>query len=147
MNFFALNIQILRKAAELNQGDFEELIDVKRTTWNNWENDKSEPDIDEILRISDLFKVSVDDLLRKDFSNDVEVMHKIESIKKTTKSIGKSIGNGIGKDQNITKVEEPKGEYSMKSKDEIIADQRHIIDTQKALINSLNQHLSRLEGK
>lgn len=59
-------INNLRKKNGLSQDDFAELFHVSRQTVSNWENAKSYPDLETILRISDYFNISVDELLKND---------------------------------------------------------------------------------
>ncbi len=43
-----------------------EKIDVSRQTISNWENEKSYPDIISVIALSDLYSVSLDELLKGD---------------------------------------------------------------------------------
>ena len=64
-------INNLRKKHGLSQDDFANLFNVSRQTVSNWENGKSYPDLEMIIKISDYFKISVDELLRNDYSGSV----------------------------------------------------------------------------
>ena len=64
----------LRKKAGLSQEELSEKLDVTRQTISNWENGKSLPDIVSIIRMSDLYDVSLDELLK----GDRVLMEKIE---------------------------------------------------------------------
>ena len=68
-------IKELRKAQSINQDDLAEKLFVSRQTISNWENDKSYPDIQSVLLLSEIFNVSVDQLLK----GDVEKMEEIIS--------------------------------------------------------------------
>ena len=68
-------INNLRKKHGLSQDDFSNLFNVSRQTISNWENGKSYPDLEMIIKISDYFKISVDELLR----NDVQSEEKIDN--------------------------------------------------------------------
>ena len=74
-------INNLRKKHGLSQDDFSNLFNVSRQTISNWENGKSYPDLEMIIKISDYFKISVDELLR----NDVQSEEKIDNEKKGKK--------------------------------------------------------------
>ena len=76
-------INNLRKKHGLSQDDFANLFNVSRQTVSNWENGKSYPDLEMIIKISDYFKISVDELLR----NDVQSEEKIDNEKKGKKEI------------------------------------------------------------
>ena len=66
-------IKELRKAQNINQDELAEKLYVSRQTISNWENDKSYPDIQSVLLLSEIFGVSVDQLLK----GDVEKMERI----------------------------------------------------------------------
>ena len=66
-------IKELRKAQNINQDELAEKLFVSRQTISNWENDKSYPDIQSVLLLSEIFGVSVDQLLK----GDVEKMERI----------------------------------------------------------------------
>ena len=66
-------IKKYRGALGLSQEAFAEKVYVSRQTISNWETGKNYPDINSLLRMSELFGVSVDVLLK----GDVEVMKKI----------------------------------------------------------------------
>lgn len=55
-----------RTLAGLSQQEFAERVYVSRQTVSNWENDKSYPDINSLLLISDLFQLSLDQLIKGD---------------------------------------------------------------------------------
>ncbi|MEG2544866.1 MAG: helix-turn-helix transcriptional regulator [Lachnospiraceae bacterium] len=81
-------ISELRKEKNLSQDSFAELFHVTRQTVSNWENGKSYPDLEIILKISDEFQVSVDELLK----DDSIIVKKIDSEKKKKKSLLVIIG-------------------------------------------------------
>ena len=55
-----------RIEAGLTQEKAAEKIDVSRQTISNWENEKSYPDIISVIVLSDLYSVSLDELLKGD---------------------------------------------------------------------------------
>ena len=55
-----------RIKAGLTQEKAAEKIDVSRQTISNWENEKSYPDIISVIALSDLYSVSLDELLKGD---------------------------------------------------------------------------------
>ena len=55
-----------RIEAGLTQEKAAEKIDVSRQTISNWENEKSYPDIISVIALSDLYSVSLDELLKED---------------------------------------------------------------------------------
>lgn len=63
-------IKYFRQRDYLSQEDLAEKLYVSRQTISNWENDKSYPDVHNLLMFSSLFDVSLDDLVK----GDVEIM-------------------------------------------------------------------------
>lgn len=56
----------IRKEHQLTQEDFSEKYNVTRQTVSSWENSKSYPDLETIVKISDDFDISLDVLLKED---------------------------------------------------------------------------------
>lgn len=133
MNNFSLNVQILRKSNGLKQSDFED-INIKRTTWNNYEAGKSEPDIDTILRIAKFFEVDLETLLVKDLSKNQHLISKIDTLKKPAAN-----ASDIAMEDNTL--------YHANASSEKIKDLQLVIDTQKQLIDSLNKNVELLQGR
>lgn len=52
-----------RSEYELTQEQLSEKIFVSRKTISNWETGKTTPDIDSLIRLADLFNLSLDNLL------------------------------------------------------------------------------------
>lgn len=55
-----------RKKNGITQEQAAELLGVSRQTISNWENNKSFPDIISVIKMSDIFSVSLDHLLKED---------------------------------------------------------------------------------
>lgn len=55
----------LRTARGLSQGDLAEKLEVSRQSVSKWETGQSTPDLDKIIKLADLFGVSVDELVRE----------------------------------------------------------------------------------
>lgn len=60
------SIRQIRTENNMSQEDFAGIFFVTRQTVSNWENGKSYPDLNTIVKISDQFGVSLDKLLRED---------------------------------------------------------------------------------
>lgn len=71
-----------RMSAGMTQEQIADEINVSRQTISNWENGKSLPDIISLIKISDLFQMSLDDLLK----GDSKIMNKIKRDTNTVKS-------------------------------------------------------------
>lgn len=59
-------LKTARLKAKLTQEKAAEAIGVSRQTISNWENEKSYPDIVSVISLSDLYGVSLDELLKGD---------------------------------------------------------------------------------
>ena len=55
----------LRKLSGMTQEQLAEKINVSRQTISKWESDNTSPDLESIVKISKIFHVSLDDLLKK----------------------------------------------------------------------------------
>ena len=55
-----------RVRAGLTQEAVAEAVEVSRQTVSNWENERSYPDIISVIRLSDLYGISLDELLKGD---------------------------------------------------------------------------------
>ena len=58
-----------RKELNISQEILAEEINVSRQTISNWENDKTYPDIQSLVLISEYFKISLDELIKGDVIN------------------------------------------------------------------------------
>ena len=65
-------IKYYRGEKELSQEALAERVYVSRQTISNWENNKSYPDINSIVLLSEIFEISIDNLIK----GDVEQMKK-----------------------------------------------------------------------
>ena len=59
-----------RQEAHLSQDELANRIYVSRQTISNWENDKSYPDVNSLVLLSEIFQISLDKLIK----GDIEVM-------------------------------------------------------------------------
>ena len=59
-----------RNEKGITQEQAAELLDVSRQTISNWENDKSYPDVNSLVLLSEIFQISLDKLIK----GDIEVM-------------------------------------------------------------------------
>lgn len=57
-------ITALRTERKLSQGDVAEKLEVSRQSVSKWETGQSVPELDKIVKLADLFGVSVDELVR-----------------------------------------------------------------------------------
>ena len=66
MSTFSKNLRYLRKKGKHNQDDIAILFRKRANTIGNWENQKSEPSLTELMKLGEFFKISVEDLLHTD---------------------------------------------------------------------------------
>ena len=78
----------LRKEKGLTQEELSNEIGTTKLTISNWENEKSYPDIISVIALSDLYSISLDDLLK----GDREMMEHLEECTNVVKSAQKLIG-------------------------------------------------------
>ena len=63
-------IKMYRQEAHLSQEELANRVYVSRQTISNWENDKSYPDVNSLVLLSEIFQISLDNLIK----GDIEVM-------------------------------------------------------------------------
>ena len=68
MNYIAKNIRHLRRLKKLSQEGLAEELNITRSRIGSYEESRSAPTIELLLKLSDYFKVPVDILLRKDLT-------------------------------------------------------------------------------
>ena len=68
----AEKILSLRTERGMSQDDLAEKLDVSRQSVSKWETAQSTPDLDKIIKLANLFGVTVDELVRDEESEDAE---------------------------------------------------------------------------
>ncbi len=76
----AEKIAALRGERKLSQGDLAEKLDVSRQSVSKWETGQAVPELDKIIRLADVFGVTVDELVRDRVIPDVEDAPKAETV-------------------------------------------------------------------
>ena len=56
----------LRTQRNMSQGDLAEQLDVSRQSVSKWENNSAVPDLDKLLKLSELFELTLDELVKGD---------------------------------------------------------------------------------
>ena len=82
-----------RIKAGLTQEKAAEKINVSRQTISNWENEKSYPDIISVIALSDLYSVSLDELLKGDQKMTEHLAESTNVVKSNKKLTGAIILN------------------------------------------------------
>ena len=88
------SLKNIRLDNNLTQDDFAEKLGVTRQTVSSWENGRSYPDIENIVKISEIFNISLDDMLKE-----------YQSHKKVNDSQIKTIVFGIFNEEDMQYVE------------------------------------------
>ena len=71
-------IKKYRQEAQLSQEELADRVYVSRQTISNWENDKSYPDVNSLVLLSEIFQISLDILIKGDIEVMKEVIQKEE---------------------------------------------------------------------
>lgn len=64
----AQNLKLLRKSTGKSQEEVANDLQIKRTTLSGYENGSAEPNTENLVRMADYYRITVDQLLRHDFS-------------------------------------------------------------------------------
>lgn len=88
----------IRNERKMTQEEFGRLFHVTRQTVSNWENEKSYPDLQTLIAISDTFDISLDKLLKEDQQMVKKMnreIHFSQNFKKTAARILSGIGIAV----------------------------------------------------
>lgn len=66
MNKVSTNIKALRKERNLTQDQLAEKLNVTRQAVSNWENGKTQPDVDTLVKLAQVLEISVENLIYGD---------------------------------------------------------------------------------
>ena len=83
----------VRMKSNLTQEQVAEKLFVSRQTISNWENERSYPDIISIIRLSDLYSISLDELLKGDQKMMEHLNESTDIVKSNRKLTGAVIAN------------------------------------------------------
>ncbi|MCB9256076.1 MAG: LexA family transcriptional regulator [Chitinophagales bacterium] len=70
MKTFALNLKFLRRKNKWSQEVLAKKIEVKRSAITDFEREKSEASFSQLIALSEVFSISIDDLLKKDLQQE-----------------------------------------------------------------------------
>ena len=88
---FAKRLKVLRAEKGITQADIAQYLEVSQQTVGSWENEKSTPKFDMLLKIADYFNVSTDYLLGREGHNvslseeQKKLLYTFDSLKKDAK--------------------------------------------------------------
>lgn len=63
------NLKALRKFKSKSQEEIAQTLKINRSTYSGYENGVAFPNIENLISFSEFFKISIDDLIKKDFSD------------------------------------------------------------------------------
>ena len=66
-----MKLKELRKTEKLNQSEIAQKIGIPLMTYNNYENEKTEPNIETLIKLANFYNVTLDYLVGREFSNDI----------------------------------------------------------------------------
>ena len=78
----------LRNEKNMSQGDLAERLDVSRQSVSKWENNTAVPDLDKLIKICDIFEISLDELTGREVPQ-AKPISKIEEIREIKNSLTK----------------------------------------------------------
>ena len=73
-----MNLKALRKIEKKTQKEIAKLLNVAESTYNGYELETSEPNIQTLIKLADYYNVTLDYLVGRPFSNDFGFMTDIE---------------------------------------------------------------------
>ncbi len=89
----AENIKHFREEKKISQSELAEKLNVTRQAVSNWECGKTEPDIETLHKISDIFEITIEELIYGT-KRETTVIHNHNTTQNITKEIKKGIGFG-----------------------------------------------------
>lgn len=60
MKIFGKRLREVRKSKKITQQELADRLGIKRNTYSDWENGKTEPTFEILVKLADLFDVSLD---------------------------------------------------------------------------------------
>lgn len=67
-NYFSKNLKYIRKIGHHTQGELAKIIRKDRSLIGHWESEKREPTLEDIIKLSNFFKIAIDDFIMKDLT-------------------------------------------------------------------------------
>jgi transcriptional regulator with XRE-family HTH domain len=146
MENFGRNLNIIRTYRGLKQQEVADKLKVGRNTVSDYETGRSQPNLEMLVKISDYYGVDTDVLLKTDLV-DVQAIDETVLRPKSLESTGKSTDFSTGNKSKTPVLKEDPAPYGTSALERVIGIQMHTIDSQKALIDSLNEQIRYLKEK
>ena len=86
------NIRKFREQKNFTQEDLAEKLGVTRQAVSNWETEKTQPDLDTLQKIAQIFEISVEELIYGTKKGGLTVVHK--TIRPTVNQVKKGLSFG-----------------------------------------------------
>lgn len=133
-NYFAKNLIFLCKKLRVTQEQLALQVDKRQSTIGNWKNKVSSPDVEDLIRISQFFDISLDDLVLKD----LEHVHLFES------DAGKKIEDKVHQSLHLSVHQTTKKPVNYTTENHIIST---VNEGQETLLWSVMNVLKQMDGK
>lgn len=89
-------IYALRREKNLSQGDLADMLEVSRQSVSKWENNTAVPDLQKIIKLSEIFEISVDELIKGEKAQaEAQTQNQTEYIVKHERMEGRKIAGII----------------------------------------------------
>ena len=86
-NVIAKNIVELRKANNLKQSELAEMLNYSDKAVSKWESGNSMPDISVLIKIGDIFGITLDDLVKENAAEKASTVNKANAVAENNKKI------------------------------------------------------------
>jgi transcriptional regulator with XRE-family HTH domain len=123
MNYFAKNLTYCRKIFGVTQAELAVRLEKSQSTVAGWENKVSEPNVESLIKFSEIFGISIDHLIKTDLPAGQYITDEhIQNFRANNKNSGKSTNDnpvyvGFDEDQDNQKSnvneDEPVKEWLM----------------------------------
>jgi transcriptional regulator with XRE-family HTH domain len=90
INFLPNNIYFLRKQRDMSDQMLADYFDYKKDAILDWEESKKDPNVYDLLELSKIFDLPIDDLIKKDLENEKNIISKKEVKEKVAQIVSNS---------------------------------------------------------
>ena len=137
MKHLQSNLRFLRKKYKYTQDSISEKLNISRSTFSNYENGQSEPDLNMLVKICDLFNCSLDQLVNSDLSTSFNESNFINLLFSEV-----NYTNLLNDNTNISKLS-----YDLKNlKNNYLNDRELLISNFEKYLNSLNYKINKIDN-
>ena len=84
MKKLAKKIRELRKQSNYNQSQLSRIIGMTPSTISDWENERSEPNVTQLIKLADIFECSIDYLVERESEDGIIVIDNEKIIKNSS---------------------------------------------------------------